>query len=67
MMTTEKPKAKRQGTVIVECHDGEWFVMLPDGSVETSDTKDGAERIAKRWFKRNADDDKVNVGLIEWR
>jgi hypothetical protein len=67
MMTTDKPKTKSQGKVVIEVHDGEWFVMLPDGSVQTSATKAGAEKIAKSWLKTNADDDAVNVGLIEWR
>ena len=67
MMTTEKPKVRRQGNVIVECHGGDWFVLLPDGSVEIAGSKGEAERVAKRWFKANADDGSINVGTIEWR
>lgn len=67
MMTTEKPRVSSQGNVIVECHDGEWFVLLPDSSIEVVATKKAAECVAKRWFKNHADNDAINVGTIEWR
>lgn len=66
-MTTEKPRTRKQGTTIIERHGDEWFVMFPNGAVKVLTSKEAAEKSAKRWFKDNADDDAVNVGLIEWR
>jgi hypothetical protein len=57
-----------QGKVVVDrSADGDMLLMTPDGDARLVADAADAERIARRWFRRHADDGAVNVGEIEWR
>jgi hypothetical protein len=65
----DKPKVFRQGKVIVEYDYTErcYYIMTSDGSVFVETIKSEALRTIRKWFKKNADKDAMNVGTIEWR
>lgn len=55
----------RHQKVVVECHDGDWWVMLDDGSVQVVGTPLAALKLVQRAAKRgNAD---ATITHIEWR
>jgi len=68
-MKSSKPPVKRQGTIIAERQGilGVWLVMFPDGRIKSCWDKAEVAREAKRYFKRTANQDAINVGYIEWR
>lgn len=74
IMNAEKPRVATQGKAIVERSGigSGLLVMMPDGTINaatinaaTSELR--ALRLINAWFKKNADNDAINVGTIEWR
>ena len=59
-------KYQKQGKAIVEQHEDEYLVMLPDGGVEIVLTKSRAESLVKRWFAKHCSKDALGIGTIDW-
>jgi len=55
-------------TVIDYCRDEKtYWVLLPDGTLQTFSKKQKAEKFVKDWYKDNIVPFEVGVGIIEWR
>lgn len=62
----DRPKVHWQGKVVIDYADGDFLVMLPDGEVRLGGDKENASKIARRWFRKHAQN-AINLGEIDWR
>lgn len=69
MKPTKNPHAvTQQGKCVAEFQlEGDWLVMMPDGSVTRAQTAERAELACRRWFAKHVGALEIGVGLIEWR
>lgn len=63
-----RPPVNMQGKAVVERGFGkELLIMLPNGDVLTATSPKDAHRQIADWYRREMNEDAINVGMIEWR